>query len=81
MLFGYNVLLRYFNICLMEEKQITKRIHDINTFMSTPDNETYLVGKDEYGKQFTMVFNTIELLEWLDKKYMKEQAKKYIKNL
>tara|TARA_R100001463_G_scaffold34678_1_gene76016 strand:- start:276 stop:425 length:150 start_codon:yes stop_codon:yes gene_type:complete len=49
--------------------------------MSTPDNETYLVGKDEYGKEFTMVFNTIELLEWLDKKYMKRQAKKYIKNL
>jgi len=65
----------------MEEREITKRIHDINAFMSTPENETYLVGKDEYGKKFTMVFNTIELLEWLDKKYMKQQAKKYIKNL
>ncbi len=65
----------------MAENKITKRLHDINTFMSTPDNETYLVGMDEYGKQFTMVFNTIELLEWLDKKYMKEQVKKYIKNL
>ena len=65
----------------MAENKITKRLHDINTFMSTPDNETYLVGMDEYGKDFTMVFNTIELLEWLDKKYMKEQAKKYIKNL
>ena len=81
MLFSYNVLLHYFNIWIMEKKQITKRLHDINSFMSTPDNETYLVGKDEYGKEFTMVFNTIELLEWLDKKYMKEQAKKYIKNL
>mgnify|MGYP003109063301 FL=1 len=64
-----------------KESKITKRLHDINTFMSTADNETYLAGKDEYGKEFTMVFNTIELLEWLDKKYMKEQVKKYIKNL
>lgn len=65
----------------MAEKRITKRLHDINSFMSTPDNETYLVGKDEYGKDFTMVFNTIELLEWLDKGYMKKQVKQYIKNL
>ena len=75
------LLLHNFNIRIMTKNKITKRLHDINTFMSTPDNETYLVGKDEYGKDFTMVFNTIELLEWLDKKYMKEQVKKYIKNL
>jgi len=61
--------------------EIKKRIHDINTFMSTEDNETYLVGKDENGKDFTMVFNTIELLEWLDIDYMKSQSKKYINNL
>lgn len=62
-------------------EEITKRIHDINSFMSTKDNETYLVGKDENGKDFTMVFNTIELLEWLDIDYMKSQSKKYINNL
>jgi len=28
-----------------------------------------------------MTFNTIELLEWLDTDYMKQQAKKYIKSL
>jgi len=78
---GNRVLLHYFNIRIMEERKITKRLHDINTFMSTPDNETYLVGMDEYGKDFTIVFNTIELLEWLDKKYMKKQVKEYIKNL
>lgn len=61
--------------------EITKRIHDVNTFMSTEDNETYLVGKGENGKEFTMVFNTIELLEWLDIDYMKSQCKKYINNL
>ena len=81
MLFRSYVLLHNFNIRIMEDRKITKRLHDINTFMSTPDNETYLVGKDEYGKEFTMVFNTIELLEWLDKGYMKKQVKKYIKNL
>jgi len=81
MLFGCNVLLHNFNIWIMTKNKITKRLHDINSFMSTPDNETYLVGKDEYGKDFTMVFNTIELLEWLDKGYMKKQVKEYIKNL
>ena len=64
----------------MEEKE-TKRMHDINTFMSTKDNETYLVGKDEYGKDFTMIFDTIELLEWLDIRYMKKQSKHYIEEL
>ena len=61
--------------------EIRKRLHDVNTFMSTEDNETFLCGKDEYGKDFTMTFNTIELLEWLDVDYMKEQVEKYIKNL
>ena len=62
-------------------EEITKRLHDINAFMSTEDNETYLIGKDENGKDFTLVLNTIELLEWLDIRYMKEQSKKYINNL
>jgi hypothetical protein len=61
--------------------KITKRLHDINTFMSTEDNETYLVGKDENGKHFTMVFDTIELLEWLDIDCMKSQCNKYIHEL
>jgi len=49
--------------------------------MSTQENETYLVGTDQNGKEFTMVFDTIELLEWLDIDYMKSQSKKYINNL
>jgi len=61
--------------------EITKRIHDINTFMSTKENETYLVGRDENGEDFTLVLDTIELLEWLDIDYMKSQSKKYINNL
>lgn len=62
----------------MEE---TKRMNDINTFMSTTENETCLVGTDEDGKDFQIWFNTIELLEWLDIRYMKEQSKKYINDL
>ena len=60
---------------------MTKRLHDINTFMATEDNETLLVGTDENGKELTMVFNTIELLEWLDIDYMKKKSKNYINNL
>ena len=58
----------------------SKRLN-INTFMSTKDNETYLQGTDENGKDFQVVFNTIELLEWLDIDYMKSQVKEYINNL
>jgi len=82
MQFNSYILLHTFNFWIMSKKiEIRKRLHDINTFMSTADNETFLCGKDEYGKDFTMTFNTIELLEWLDTDYMKQQAKKYIKSL
>ena len=63
---------------------MTKRLNDINTFATSVDNETYIVGTDENGEDFTVVFNTIDLLEWIDKdtiKYMKRQTKKYIANL
>jgi hypothetical protein len=62
-------------------EEITKRLHDIHTFMSTEDNETYLVGRDENGKDFTLVLDTINALEYLNIKHMKEQSKKYINNL
>jgi hypothetical protein len=57
-----------------------KNLHDINTF-SCSDNEVYLSGKDENGKDFTIVLNAFELLEWLDIKYIKKQTIKYIKGL
>ena len=63
------------------EDPITKRMNDINTFMSTEDNETCLVGTDEYGKEFMIWFDTIELLQWLDTEYMKKRAKDFINNL
>ena len=57
-----------------------KNLHDINTF-SCSDNEIYLSGTDENGDDLTIVLNAIEILEWLDIKYIKEQSIKYIKEL
>ena len=59
---------------------IYKNLHDINTF-SCSDNEVYLSGTDEDGKDLTIVLNAFELLEWLDMKYIKEQTLKYIEKL
>ena len=58
-----------------------KRLNDINTFMSTENNETILQGTDEYGEDFSITFDTIELLDWLDIEHMKNKAKTYITNL
>ena len=60
---------------------MTKRLNNIDTAMATEDNETILVGQDENGKELTMVFNTLELLEWLDIDHMKQMSRKYISNL
>ena len=57
-----------------------KNLHDINTFACS-DNEVYLSGKDENLKDFTIVLNAFELLEWLDIKYIKKQTIKYVKEL
>ena len=64
-----------------KKTMIYKRINDLNTFASTLDNETYLSGTDEYGNDITVIFDTIDLLHWIDTKYMKRQSKKYINNL
>ena len=57
-----------------------KNLHDLNTYQCHR-NEVYLSGKDEDGKDFTIVFDTIELISWLDTPYMKEQAIKHIKEI
>tara|TARA_R110001599_G_scaffold57827_1_gene159272 strand:- start:2056 stop:2247 length:192 start_codon:yes stop_codon:yes gene_type:complete len=57
-----------------------KNLHDINTFACS-DNEIYLSGLDEDGENITIVLNAIEILEWLDIKYIKKQTIKYIKKL
>ena len=62
------------------DKMKYKNLHDINTF-SCSDNEIYLSGTDEEGKDLTIVLNAIEILQWLDIKYIKKQSIKYIKQL
>ena len=59
---------------------MTKRLNDINTIQHC-QNETYLVGTDEHGTEFTIVFSTIDLVESLDIEIMKESLIKYISNL
>jgi len=57
-----------------------KNLHDINTFACS-DGEIYLSGKDEDGENITIVFDSYELLQWLDIKYIKKQTIKHIKKL
>ena len=60
--------------------EITTAIHDINTSQHVL-NETYLCGVNQHGDSKTIVFNTIELLEWLDIERMKQQSCKYINQI
>jgi hypothetical protein len=65
----------------MKTEEIHKRLHEINTFQCTVDNEIYLRGKDEMGNDFTLCFDAFNFLEWIDKEqieYIKEQTIKYI---
>ena len=64
-----------------EDELIHKRMNDINTFQAH-ENEVYLRGTDEYGKDFQICFDSYNFLEWIDTehlKYIKEQLTKYIK--
>jgi hypothetical protein len=63
-----------------EDELIHKRMNDINTFQAH-ENEVYLRGTDEYGKDFQICFDSYNFLEWIDKEqleYIKEQLIKYI---
>ena len=55
-------------------------LHNINTYQ-TYRNETYIGGINSDGENITLVFTTIELLEWLDITHMKKEAIKYINEL
>ena len=57
------------------------QILEINTFMSTPENETFFSGTDDEGNEATVIFNTIDLLEWVDVDWMKSKSKEYIDKL
>ena len=63
------------------EEMIHKRMNDINTFQAH-ENEVYLRGTDEYGKDFQICFDAYNFLEWIDTehlKYIKKQLIKYIR--
>jgi len=60
---------------------IHKAMNDINTFQAH-ENEIYLRGTDEYGKDFQVVFDAYNFLNWIDTEhleYIKEQLIKHIK--
>ena len=59
---------------------IHKRMNDINTFQAH-ENEVYLRGTDEYGKDFQICFDSYNFIEWIDSEqleYIKQQLTKYI---
>jgi len=65
---------------MKKEKEIIKRMNNINTFQAY-ENEVCLRGTDEYGKDFTVWFDSYDFLNWIDKDqldYIKEQLTKYI---
>ena len=71
-------------ISLPKEKDelIHKSLHEINTFQCV-DNELYLRGKDEYGKDFQVCFDAFNFLEWIDKdqiEYIKQKTIEYIES-
>ena len=66
---------------LEQEELIHKSMSDINTFQAH-ENEVYLRGTDEYGKDFQICFDSYNFLEWIDTEhleYIKKQLTKYIK--
>ena len=65
-----------------EDELIHKRMNNINTFQAH-ENEVYLRGTDEYGKDFQICFDSYNFLEWIDTEnleYIKERLNKYIKS-
>jgi len=60
---------------------IHKAMNNINTFQCC-EGELYLRGTDEYGRDFQVVFDAYNFLDWIDTEnieYIKEQLIKHIK--
>ena len=73
---------KFENGYLPQEELIHKRMSDINTFQAH-ENEVYLRGTDEYGKDFQICFDSYNFLEWIDTEhleYIKKQLIKHIKS-
>ena len=63
-----------------EQELIHKRMNDINTFQAH-ENEVYLRGTDEYGKDFQICFDSYNFLEWIDTEHLKYIKKQLIKHI
>ena len=64
----------------MSKEQKYIGFHNIDTYQ-TYRNETYIGGINSDGENITLVFTTIDLLEWLEIDHMKKESIKYIKEL
>tara|TARA_R110000851_G_scaffold250071_1_gene402510 strand:+ start:424 stop:630 length:207 start_codon:yes stop_codon:yes gene_type:complete len=65
---------------MAKKKEIIKRMNDINTFMAH-ENEVCLRGTDEYGKDFTIWWDSYDFLSWIDKDQLEYIKKKLIKHI
>tara|TARA_R110000850_G_scaffold271842_1_gene406530 strand:+ start:71 stop:277 length:207 start_codon:yes stop_codon:yes gene_type:complete len=65
---------------MTKKKEIIKRMNDINTFMAH-ENEVCLRGTDEYGKDFTIWWDSYDFLSWIDKDQLEYIKKKLIKHI
>jgi len=64
-----------------DKYRIHKAMNNLNTFQCC-EGELYLRGTDEYGKDFQIVFDAYDFLNWIDSdqiEYIKEQLIKHIK--
>jgi|TARA_R110002020_G_scaffold110222_8_gene254644 hypothetical protein len=64
------------------QEVIHKRMNDINTFQAY-ENEVYLRGTDEDGKDFQICFDSYNFLEWIDTEhleYIKQKLIDYIES-
>ena len=55
-----------------------KRLN-IKAFHANKENETYLTGTDENGKEIQIVMSTIEVLEFIDKEYVRNERERLLK--
>ena len=63
-----------------EDELIHKRMNDINTFQAC-ENEVYLRGTDEYGKDFQICFDSYNFLEWIDTEHLEYIKKQLVKHI
>ena len=61
-----------------EDELIHKNMYAINTFQAH-ENEVYLRGTDEYGKDFQICFDSYNFLDWIDTEHLKYIKKQLIK--